>query len=740
MDTQGAKPSVALAPDGTPHIAFILEAQPGFLKHAVLEAGSWTVSNVATGYFYGPLDLAVDSEGKPHISWHNHDLENQVYAALIDGRWDLQTVDHSGHDGWDNNLSIDSKGVPHIVSIDPSQFGSESGVEYATLNGGTWKVEEVGSGAVPYEFGTDIALDSADTPHVVWFDDSSKDLKYAIRNGGSWEISTVDADGDVGRFPSLAIDGNDVPSISYFEKTGDSSGFIKLARWNGAGWSTQRIDELNNVFIDFFGARKTSSLALDPDGNAIVAYSDEAAVKLAQWDGTRWSVETVMTAGELPLGQQVSLAIDDQQVLHLVFADVSKKGGPGVVGAVKYANSVRASALAGQEPDPVAGKAPSSTEASPGQSESAPYVEPIPVVDPDPDYQNALANSSVSPGGWETDFTRHTVPYSDIISGGVPRDGIPPLDDPKFTTPANANEWLKDREPVIAFELNGDARAYPLQVMTWHEIVNDEVGGVPVAATFCPLCNSAIVFDRRLDGVVFDFGTSGKLRNSDLIMWDRQTESWWQQLTGDGIVGTMAGRRLTFLPASIISWADFKAAYPAGRVLSRDTGFTRRYGRNPYEGYDRADQPPFLFDGTLDPRLLPKERIAAVTIGDVDVAFPFAALEAEGAVNYTIDGRDVVVFFKKGTASALDASNIGESRDVGATGIFEANLDDRKLTFRPSGDNFVDNETGTVWNILGQAIEGALAGSNLTPIVHANHFWFAWGAFKPDTKIYQSPD
>jgi hypothetical protein len=358
-------------------------------------------------------------------------------------------------------------------------------------------------------------------------------------------------------------------------------------------------------------------------------------------------------------------------------------------------------------------------------------------VEVDPDYEAAMREARIGSRGWKTDFSRHTVPYSDIVSGGVPRDGIPPLDIPMFDSTADAETWLEGHEPVIAFEMDGDARAYPLQVLTWHEIVNDKVGGVPVTVTFCPLCNSAIVFDRRLDGVIHDFGTSGKLRNSDLIMWDRQTESWWQQLTGEGIVGELAGKRLTFLPAAIVSFSDFRDASPDGKVLSRDTGYDRPYGRNPYSGYDRADNPPFLFDGDSDGRLQPKERVAAATIGDVDVAFPFSVLEQERAVNYTVDGQDVVVFFKSGTASALDASSISESRDVGATGLFSAEVDGRKLTFQSDGARFVDNETGSVWNILGHATEGALAGTRLTPIVHGNHFWFAWGAFKPDTLIYQ---
>ena len=198
-------------------------------------------------------------------------------------------------------------------------------------------------------------------------------------------------------------------------------------------------------------------------------------------------------------------------------------------------------------------------------------------IQPDPDFERALLNAGISRRGWETDFSRHTVPYGEILSGGPPRDGIPPLDDPKFTTAKDASAWLGDQEPVIAFELNDDARAYPLQILTWHEIVNDLVGGVPVSATFCPLCNAAIVFDRRLDGTVYDFGTSGNLRNSDLIMWDRQTESWWQQFTGQGIVGELAGKKLTMLTASIISFSDFRAASPDGKVLSRDTGFSRPY-------------------------------------------------------------------------------------------------------------------------------------------------------------------
>ena len=361
---------------------------------------------------------------------------------------------------------------------------------------------------------------------------------------------------------------------------------------------------------------------------------------------------------------------------------------------------------------------------------------PPPGLERDPDYEQALRAANISTRRWLTDFSLHTVPYSEIRSGGPGRDGIPPIDSPKFLALDEAGDFLRDEEPVIVFEHEGDARAYPLQILIWHEIVNDVVGGLEVAITFCPLCNSAIAFDRNFEGVVLDFGTTGNLRNSDLIMWDRQTESWWQQFTGEGIVGVHSGKRLSLVPSAINSWADFKAAYPDGEVLSRDTGFSRDYGINPYLGYDEADNPPFLYNGPTDGRLPPKERVVAVSIGDEDVAYPFTTLEVERAVNDVVGGESIAVFFKPGTRSALDGAIIAQSRDVGATGAFSAVLDGERLTFSFDGENIVDDATGSVWNIQGHAISGQLEGKALRKIVHGDHFWFAWGVFKPNTRIY----
>jgi hypothetical protein len=341
----------------------------------------------------------------------------------------------------------------------------------------------------------------------------------------------------------------------------------------------------------------------------------------------------------------------------------------------------------------------------------------------------------VDASGWETDFTKHSVPLSEFLSGGPPRDGIPPVDEPKPTSQAEADEWLADREPVLAVEVGDRVRAYPLQILVWHEIVNDTLGGRPIAVTYCPLCNSSLVFDRRVRGRTLRFGTTGNLRNSDLVMWDRQTESWWQQLTAEAVVGELTGTRLAVLPSQVLSWADFKRLHPDGDVLSRDTGVARDYGRNPYEGYDQPDSQPFLFDGKTDDRLPPKERVIAVFTRRETVVVPFSRLAREPVVDLEAGGLPVVVFYKRGVTSPLDAPSIEDSRDVGTAVAFDRRVGGRTLSYERRGDGFVDTETGSHWDLAGRAVEGELAGARLAPVRHDQQFWFALAAFLPDARI-----
>ena len=339
--------------------------------------------------------------------------------------------------------------------------------------------------------------------------------------------------------------------------------------------------------------------------------------------------------------------------------------------------------------------------------------------------------------GWKTNFDKHSVSLSEISSGGPRKDGIPPLDHPKFVGAAEASTWLKPAEPVIALTVGAESRAYPMQILIWHEIVNDTVGGVPVTVTFCPLCYTAIAFDRRAAGRILDFGTTGDLRKSDLVMYDRQTESWWQQAVGRAIVGDLTGTQLTILPAGIVSWAIFRTAHPDSTVLSRDTGFNRSYGLNPYSGYDGAGTQPFLFDGKPDGRLPPKEHVVTVSLGGEDVAYPYTVLKQRRVIRDRVGGKSIVVFYQAGTRSAMDAGSVADGFDLGASGVFMPEVDGRTLNFKATASDFVDAETGSHWNLLGQAVAGPRAGRQLDPVVHGDDFWFEWAAFKPATRIYR---
>jgi hypothetical protein len=319
-----------------------------------------------------------------------------------------------------------------------------------------------------------------------------------------------------------------------------------------------------------------------------------------------------------------------------------------------------------------------------GSDESTPLVGLGEASPPPPDAEQ-----------WETDFSKQLVPLEEFQSGGPPKDGIPAIDEPRYTR-AKDIDFLEDREPVILLTVDGESRAYPLQILTWHEIVNTRFGETPVAVTFCPLCNTAIAFDRRVDGDVLSFGTTGKLRDSDLVMYDRQTESWWQQFSGQALVGGLAGKKLRQLPARIVSWREFRRMHASGLVLNRDTGFVRDYGTNPYAGYDDIASPPiFAARNEDDDRLPPKERVVYVEVGEKAFAIPFSVLADKRTIELETDAGELVVRWRPGVASALDAAAIAEGRDVGS----------------------------------------ASALLNGEPVPFNEPFWFAVAAFRPDIEI-----
>ncbi|MDH3741834.1 MAG: DUF3179 domain-containing protein [Hyphomicrobiales bacterium] len=262
--------------------------------------------------------------------------------------------------------------------------------------------------------------------------------------------------------------------------------------------------------------------------------------------------------------------------------------------------------------------------------------------------------------GWgETDFTQISIPLDEILSGGPPKDGIPSIDRPIFKPLAEITD-IADREPVVSLEINGDARTYPIRVLTWHEIVNDTVGGKPVTVTYCPLCNAAIVFERTVNGKELDFGTTGLLRNSDLVMYDRQTQSWWQQFTGEAIVGDMLGTKLTLVPARLEAFNLFKTRHPGGKVLVPNNPAMRSYGANPYAGYDTT-KAPFLYRGDLPTDINPMARVVVVRQGDKQLVYALELLTNKGEIT----NGDIVFRWQKGQASALDTRSIAKGREVG---------------------------------------------------------------------------
>ena len=267
--------------------------------------------------------------------------------------------------------------------------------------------------------------------------------------------------------------------------------------------------------------------------------------------------------------------------------------------------------------------------------------------------------------GWMTDFSKTEIDLTEIMSGGPSRDEIPPIDNPKFV--AVKQSHLLGREPVISVAVGTDVRAYPLSVLIWHEIVNDTIGGVPVAVTYCPLCDSAIVFDRTIDERVLRFGTTGKLRYSDLVMWDDATESWWQQFLGRAIVGDYLGKELKVLPSRVESFARFKSKNPNGRVLVPRNENRRAYGSNPYVGYDQAGW-PFLYRGEVPEGVFPLARV--VRVGNA--AWALDLVRSRKSIDI---GEGIVIAWTFGQASALSNHTIADGEEIGNVTVIQSGKD-----------------------------------------------------------------
>jgi hypothetical protein len=276
-----------------------------------------------------------------------------------------------------------------------------------------------------------------------------------------------------------------------------------------------------------------------------------------------------------------------------------------------------------------------------------------------------------------------TIPLEEILSGGPPRDGIPSIDSPKFISAAEV-DWLLPGSRVLGLEINGVIRAYPLAILNWHEIVNDSVGGVPLAVTYCPLCGTGMSFRRDFSGTVTTLGVSGLLYNSDLLLYDRESESLWSQVMGQSVSGPRKGERLITVPIEHSTWADWKNQHPQTEVLSKNTGFSRGYGRSPYGDYDenRDIFPPLSFRSSLYHR---KERVIGIEFDGEFKAYHFAELS--------------------------------------------------QLKY-PLGDTFARQKITLEFNL--ESRNGIIRDPQGKVLPSVNAFWFAWYTFHPGTKIFSA--
>lgn len=318
----------------------------------------------------------------------------------------------------------------------------------------------------------------------------------------------------------------------------------------------------------------------------------------------------------------------------------------------------------------------------------------------------------------ETDGVKHLIPLDKIKGGGPPRDGIPSIDNPVFVG-VDDSVFMSDSDTVVGVEINGEAKAYPLFILVWHEIVNDNIGDIPISVTYCPLCYTSQVFERVIEGQKVEFGTSGKLYNSNLLMYDRLTGSYWSQALGLAVTGELSGHRLDLVPFDIITWGDWKSLHSDTLVLTTDTGHIRSYATDPYGSY--YTEPGIMFPVEYsDDRMHPKEVVLGFRQDDVYKAFRQSDIESSVVINDSV-----------GNVSVMLVSLFSQNSRA-----FERTVDGEPLNFAYVDDKLVDLQTNSEWNYDGLAVSGHYDGTQLKRMAIEPGFWFEWVAFHPNTLVF----
>lgn len=314
-----------------------------------------------------------------------------------------------------------------------------------------------------------------------------------------------------------------------------------------------------------------------------------------------------------------------------------------------------------------------------------------------------------------------------VVSGGPPPDGIPPIEDPIYISIAEAEDFMNSGDPIFVLESEEGIKAYPQKILVWHEIVNEFIDGKAVSITYCPLTGSAICYKGDLESGETNFGTSGKLVNSNLIMYDRETRSYWPQILGVAINGSEEGKLLEEIPIIWTTWDKLVNTYPEARVLSLDTGFFRSYGVDPYGSYQSERSyynsgEPFFAVMAKDNRFESKEVVIGIKAGNSVAALSKTLVSEKGILNIEVGGKSIVAFYDK----ALDAVR-----------VYSRELEEKILEFEMEDKTLKDSGSGSLWNIFGESIDGDHKGKKLEWITSFDVMWFAWYAFYPDTEVYE---
>lgn len=344
---------------------------------------------------------------------------------------------------------------------------------------------------------------------------------------------------------------------------------------------------------------------------------------------------------------------------------------------------------------------------------------------------------------WSTDTSKRTVELSELTLAAA-KDELQTLNYPKFISKSDHHNHFYPHEPVVVITHEGRAKAYPLSLLTPFELANDSFGGQELMVTYCPMCNAAVVFNRTVnyngENHLLNFGISGILMHNDMVMYDRNTHSWWEQLMGTAIAGELSGTTMEFMPSMLISVKDFFDRFPDGQIMSPEKiKMVKSHHHRAFHHMEHDSsklESTFFLPEKTDPRLPPLERVLDIHIQDHITIYPYHMLAKEQVINQEFDGVNFSIFYHGETVSVLDEDKLNHSKHVGSATAFRTQVDGKVLTFKKDGDYFKDDQTGSIWDITGYCREGEMKGKQLWLIPHSNHFAFAFLAFFPESEIY----